>query len=417
MACLLLLPVSDLSVDPGRASRTVPVSTTQKAAHVSTPAAPIATTLSNATSTQSSPTPTPNQGGAPDQSRPLANEQPALGAPLVLPPNQQPSRSTTRTLSPNREIFGFATSGSLADPTFGYPSWNFDLLSTVAFFAIHVQYDGVLIADSNWTVWSSSDLTGLVNTAHAHGAKVVVTLVGPGNPVDQCDSLYNDQTTVLQIVNQVKLKGIDGVNIDYEGQLQMCQNNNPALNELNQTLLTNFAKDMRAALDAVRPGYYLSIDTYSGSAAGTDGFFNIPNLNQYVDSFFVMAYDMDYANQDFPPLSCSGPLGVRCLNPISPLTNYNYNDTISMGQYSSVVGAGKVILGQPYYGRVACVASPVEHATPISSLTAVTYVGAAAVAQSVDVQPGTFTFHRDANDPTGWDRWDSWYDLSYGCWR
>ena len=325
--------------------------------------------------------------------------------------------STSTTLRPTREIFGYATSGSLGDPTIGYPSWNFDLLSTVAFFAIHVTYRGILVADSNWTAWNSSALAGLVSTAHAHGVKVVVTIVGPHNVIDQCNSFYNGATTVLQIVTQVQAKGIDGVNIDYEGQLAQCKNANPALNQSNQSLLTKFAKQMREGLDAARPGYYLSIATYSGSAAGNDGFFNISDLNQYVDSFFVMAYDMDYSNALHAPLNCSGHLGLKCLNPVSPLTTYYYNDALSMAQYARLVGAGKTILGQPYYGRVACVASPVAHATPISNLTAASYLDAVAVATSPDVKPGTFKAHRDANDASGRNRWDTWYDNSLHCWR
>lgn len=331
----------------------------------------------------------------------------------------KPSQGPHAIAGPNgldKEVFGYATSGSLADPTVGYPSWNFDLLSTVAFFAIHVQYNGVLIADSNWSVWDSSTLTGLVTTAHAHGTKVVVTLVGPGGgaPIDQCDALYNDDTTILQIMNQVNLKGVDGVNIDYEGEFYQCTNNNPALNTSNQALMVKFAKDMRAALNAYKPGMYLSIATYSGSASANDGFFNIPQLNQYVDSFFVMAYDMDEANQGIAPIACSG----FCMAPVSPLTNYYWNDTTSMNQYIAAVGAGKVILGQPYYGRVACVASPTAHAIATGGARfAATYLDAAAVISSPDVQPGTYGIHRDANDPTGQDRWDTWYDTRLGCWR
>jgi spore germination protein YaaH len=328
-------------------------------------------------------------------------------------PLQRQSTAATSVPRPSREIFGFATAGSIADPSFGYPTWNFDLLSTVAFFAIHVQYNGVMIADSNWSIWDSSVLTGFVNTAHTHGVKVVVTLVGPNNPTEFCDSLYNADTTVAQIVNQVTLKGIDGVNIDYEGQLQQCNPTTPGLvPQSNQALLTNFAKLLRAGLDKARPGYYLSIDTYSASASATDGFFNIPDLTQVVDSFFVMTYDMDVANWGLPPLNCT------CLSPVSPLTNYYYNDTTSMAQYSAVAGPGKTILGQPYYGRVACVASPVANAPPTTSVVAVTYLDAISVSSSPDVQPGTFVVHRgDANDPTGLDRWDTWYDLRLGCWR
>ena len=362
-----------------------------------------------------SPTPTP---GAPDQSQPVARPSATAptttGSPTPTTSGQQ-SASLSNASGLRREVFGYATAGSLGDPTIGYPSWNFDALSTVAFFAIKVRYDGQLVGDSNFTVWASTTLTGLVSTAHAHGTKVVVTITGPSNPVDMCDALFNDQTTISQLMNQVQAKGVDGVNIDYEGQLRACQNvNDPTLNGMSdQALLTRFAKDMRAALDAIKPGYYLSIATYSGSALGNDGFFNIPDLNQYVDSFFVMAYDMDYANQPYAPLNCSS----FCFAPVSPLANYNWNDTSSMTQYSAVVGAGKTILGQPYYGRVACVASPADHAKATGIVYAATYTGAAAVSGAPDVQPGTFSTHRDATDPNGLDRWDSWYDNTYHCWR
>src|SRR6266481_1940897 len=39
----------------------------------------------------------------------------------------------TTTTGPTREIFGFALAGSLNDVTVGDPTWNFSLLSTVAF--------------------------------------------------------------------------------------------------------------------------------------------------------------------------------------------------------------------------------------------------------------------------------------------
>ena len=381
-------------------------------AHASEPpAVPVA----NATN----PSPTP----APDQSQPVAARgadapvasQTRTGSTSATQPLQSSTPLNPTANKLRREVFGFATSGSLGDPNIGYPSWNFDDLSTVAFFAIHVQYDGQLVGDSNFAVWDSSVLTGLVNTAHAHGTKVVVTIVGPSNPIDQCDALYNGKRqTIPQLIQEVTRKGVDGVNIDYEGQLTQCQNIiDPTLNATNQTLTTNFARDMRAGLDATRPGYYLSIDTYSGSAAGNDGRFNIGNLNQYVDSFFVMAYDMDFANQPYPPLSCSS----FCLAPVSPLANYYWNDTTSMTQYSAVVGPGKTILGQPYYGTVACVASPADHATATSGPVTGTYLDAAAVASSPDVQPGTFATHRDGTDPNGLDRWDSWYDNRVGCWR
>ncbi len=323
-----------------------------------------------------------------------------------------PAPAVASTAAPTREIFGYAYASSLGDPNVGYPSWNFDLLSTVAFFALHIQYNGEIVHDSTLTIWNSSVVTGLVSTAHAHGVKVVVTITAPSNAVDQCDALYNRATTVTWVMNQVKLKGIDGVNIDYEGQRRTCQSTQFG-DQLNQTMLTDLAHQFRDALDAYKPGLYLSIATYSGSAEGPDGYFNIPSLAPYVNSFFIMAYDQDYYG--WQTAGCTR----YCMNPVSPLSTYVYNDTKAVQEYVSVVGAGKVILGLPYYGRVACVAgpTPTAHAYPTRPETAATYLGAKAVATSPDVKPGTFAIHRDATDPAGLERWDTWYDLSLGCWR
>src|SRR6266571_1666560 len=74
----------------------------------------------------------------------------ALAAPMVSGrvASSSPSisaltpRTTTASPAPQREVFGFALASSLSDPTIGYPSWDFSLLSTVAFFGLHVNDDG-----------------------------------------------------------------------------------------------------------------------------------------------------------------------------------------------------------------------------------------------------------------------------------
>src|SRR5216683_127354 len=189
------------------------------------------------------------------------------------------------TPSPRREVFGFGLASSLGDPTFGYPSWNFSL----------------------------------------------------GTP-NMCAALINRSVTVSQAVAQVAAKGVDGLNVDYEGLNGTCQNGQTA-----QAMMTDFARQLRGALPS---GAYLSVDTYASSAADSLGFFDIPGLNAYVDSFFVMAYDLEYSNYHYPPLNCVS----FCLGPTAPLAGYHYNDTTTASQYAAVVTASKVILGVPYYG-------------------------------------------------------------------
>ncbi len=144
------------------------------------------------------------------------------------------------------------------------------------------------------------------------------------------------QNTITQTLAQVAAAGIDGVNIDYEGTLHYCSTGPTTPGITNRDLLTAFVKNFRAAM----PNGYLAIDTFSGSAEDNQEFFDITGLAPNVDSFFVMAYDMDYANYPEIPLSCAS----YCFNPISPLNTYRFNVTKTVAQYT---GSGARQQGHP----------------------------------------------------------------------
>jgi len=330
----------------------------------------------------------------------------ALTAQVAAPASRAVKEAATSTVS--REVFGFGLASSLGDPSIGYPSWDFSLLSTVAFFGLHINWDGTIVADSGWTVWNSGTLSGLVSTAHAHGTKVVVTIVlqdfQAGTP-NMCAGLINRATTVSQTVAQVVAKGVDGVNVDYEGLNGTCQNG-----QTSQSMMTDFVRRLRAALPV---GSYLSVDAYASSASDTLGFFDIRGMSPYVDAYFVMAYDLEYSNYLRSPTTCTG----FCLGPTAPLTGYYYNDTSAASQYLAAVPASKIILGVPYYGRKACVSAAEPNAYPTGSVVADSYLDASGEAGASAVQAGTYVAHRDANDPAGLERWDTWYNPSLGCTR
>jgi Glycosyl hydrolases family 18/Fibronectin type III domain len=314
---------------------------------------------------------------------------------------------------PQREIFGFALASSLSDPSVGYPTWNFTLLSTVAYFGLHVNDDGTFAGDNGWTTWNNAPLrTAFVNAAHASGAKVVLTIIlqdfGANTP-HMCAGLAHYTATVGYAVAQAKAQGVDGLNVDYEGLNGSCGTADPSWARHS---FTNFTGALRAALPA---GSYLSVDSYASAASDPLGFFDVPAIAPNVDSFFVMAYDLEYSNYRRAPLGCSS----FCLGPTAPLTGYYYNDTSTAAQYAAAVGASKVILGVPYYGRKACVgaATANQYPNPASSVAADSYLDAAGEESYYLVKAGTYVSHRDANDPTGQERWDTWYNTQLNCTR
>lgn len=312
---------------------------------------------------------------------------------------------------PQREVFGFALASSLSDPNFGYPTWNFSLLSTVAFFGLHVNDDGTLASDSGMSVWNSSQLTSLLTTAHSSGTKVVVTIImqdfSSGTP-HMCSALAHGATTIAATVAELRGKGVDGVNVDYEGLNGPCGSSDPYW---ARRAMTGFVGNLRAALPG---GSYLSVDTYASSAADPIGFYDVGSMAVSADSFFVMAYDLDYSNYGRAPVSCPS----YCLSPVAPLGGYYYNDTATAAQYVGAVGAGKVILGVPYYGRKACVGSANPNAGA-GATEADSYLDASSenTNPGPGFVPGSYVAHRDANDPAGQERWDTWYNSSIPCTR
>jgi len=345
---------------------------------------------------------------------PTDHARPGTGVAAVAPAGVADAAPTAIAYSvtgkPSREVFGFALASSLSDPTIGYPSWNFDVLSTVAFFGVHVDTAGHFVGDSGWNVWNSSALTTLRSTAHQHGARVVLTIVlqdFSANTPNMCAGLAHMDATVAQTAAEVRAKGVDGVNIDYEGLDGSCGGGDPYW---AQHAMTTFTQKMRATLGS---SSYISVDTYSGSAGDPYGFFDIGGIATYADSLFVMAYDMEYSNYSSAPVYCSR----FCLGPTAPLTGYRYNDTSIMSQYVAVAPRGKVILGVPYYGRKACVGnatSPSQY--PTTSVVADSYLDASGEAAYFEVKAGSYAAHRDASS-AGMERWDTWYNTRLNCIR
>ena len=321
-----------------------------------------------------------------------------------------------------REVFGFAFASSLGDPTIGYPSWNFSLLSTVAYFGIHVDWTGDFSGGSALDTWNNPNgpVPGFIQTAHANGTKVVLSIAmfdsTDGTP-NMCSALQRSALTIQRTVAEINAKGIDGVNVDYESNNTMCTDPGTGRVQSSQSLLTDFVARLRAALPA--GANYLSVDTYSGAAGFRDstgaylGFFDIGALSSYVDSFFVMAYDMEYGNWNAPPLNCPS----FCIGPTAPLSTYLFNDSRASAEYRASVPASKIIMGIPYYGRKECVAVPDPNQIPANAMG--TSVGADGYldASTEATYPGNtqYVSHRETRDPLSATRWDTFSSTSAGC--
>ena len=228
--------------------------------------------------------------------------------PLADPPNP----ITRRRDSPSKIVFGY-------HPYWQGTKWqnyNYDLLSTIAYFSAEADSLGQL---TNLHGWPATDL---INKAHASGVEValVVTLFNKTHLDYLLSSSENRTRLINNLVTQVNDGNADGVNIDFEAF--------PASQKAN---LVTFVKDLRKALrEKVSHGKV----TLATPAVDWSSAWDFNALATESDGLFIMGYDYHWK-------------GSSTTGPVSPLKGGSYNITNTVNTYLSATGnnADKIILG------------------------------------------------------------------------
>ena len=203
-----------------------------------------------------------------------------------------------------REVFGFLPYWELTDPS---TRLDWPTLSTIAYFGVGAAANGDLQrknADGSttvgWSGWTSSKLTGVINTAHANGTRVVLTVQSfawSSSGVTRQKALLGSATArgnlARQIAAAVRDRGADGVNLDFE----------PIVSTYGDEF-TALVRSVRAELNRVARGYQLTFDATgwignypieAGTAAGA------------ADAVVVMGYD--YRGASSNPVGSVAPIG------------------------------------------------------------------------------------------------------------
>lgn len=249
---------------------------------------------------------------------PVKPLQPAAAPPAPAPPalaGQPPLRP--------HEVFGFAPYWTLPQ------SGRFDVskVTTLAYFAVDVNPDGSLDQSGpGWNGYESQALADLVTRAHAAGDRVVLTVdCFDQHALDELTSSPTAPATLsAALVDAVRAKNLDGVNLDLEGQ-----------GAADRAGLTGLVAAVSRTLHGADPHWQLTIDTYASSAGDPGGFYDVASLAPWVDGFFVMAYQLN--------LQASA-------SSLSPLTSPMFSLLATVQQYAATVPPSKVLLGLPFYG-------------------------------------------------------------------
>ena len=276
---------------------------------------------------------------------------------------------------PSKKVFGYHPYWQGTK----WQSYNYDLLTTIAYFSAETNSTGDL---TNLHGWPATDL---INKAHANGVEVVLTVT----LFDKSDietllshNSYRDRL-IKNLLYEVNRAGADGVNIDFESFPESQKNN-----------LVSFVKNLRKSLRDSIPNAQVTLAT---PAVDWSNAWDFNALATESDGLFIMGYDYHWK-------------GSTATGPVAPLTGGSYNITNTVNTYLSVTNNNydKLILGNPYYGYEWPSNSGDKGASTTNDGTAVIF----STAESKALSYGKLW---DSDSQTPWYRYQnpSWFQTWY----
>jgi spore germination protein YaaH len=338
----------------------------------------------------------PQPIGAPDATLSLFTGSASRITPLGLAAASGPTATLTADgLLPNglrKEVLGFLPYWMLDADSLQW--MQYQLVTTIAYFGVAAYSDGTLATTSvGWSGWNSSSMTGVINSAHARGVRVVltVTMMAWDGGAAQAALLGNATARanlVNAIVAAVASRAADGVNLDFE----------PVSTTLRDQY-TSFVRQLKAGLAAAGVGSYLTVCTMGGAAVWASGY-DLAGLTAAgaAEAVFVMGYDFSW----------SGSSRAGGVAPMESAYVLDVQDSID--SYLSIIPGSKIIFGVPYYGRTWLTTSDALNATTVpgasGSSKAYYYTGSRDLAA---------TYGRRWDD-VGKVPWFAYYDSAKGSW-
>jgi len=239
----------------------------------------------------------------------------------TAPPDQRNNEKIIpvqpRNVTPTREVFGY-------HPYWMGTAWqnyNYNLLSTIAYFSAEATATGDLNNLHGWPV------TGLINIAHNNGVDVVlcVTLFSNSDLVTLLSNATYRQNLINNLLTQVQAGNADGVNVDFESF--------PASQKQN---MVQFITDLTNTFHTEIPGSQVTLAT--PAVDWNDGW-DYNALATISDGLFIMGYDYYYS-------------GSSSTGPNAPLTGGGYTVSWTVNDYLNKTNnqADKLIIGCPYFG-------------------------------------------------------------------
>ncbi|MFA7629156.1 MAG: glycosyl hydrolase family 18 protein [Candidatus Neomarinimicrobiota bacterium] len=254
---------------------------------------------------------------------------------------------------------------ALTHAVFGYlPDWNrntapqyfdYDVLTHIALFDFTVSTNGII---SGYPAGWPNDWINTMNTAHAHGVKLIMCVVEFN--ADDIHALINSssasQTFYAEVASIIRQYDLDGVNIDFEAP-KTADRGAP---------MNNFVRGLTDYIHTeVGPEQEVS---FAGPAVNWSGW-DLRGLVNACDYVFIMGYAYWYNGS--PTTGPCAPIGGSTYNLVQTL--------VSNDRGYGNCDPSKLILGLPYYGNrweVSESQKDVENASTLGSGSSVFYYSA-----------------------------------------
>lgn len=252
-------------------------------------------------------------------------------APGQTPPPATPSPTATPapTNGNGNRVMGYFPIW-LANSGYTYRDVDFTALTHIAHFSVVPNPNGT-VQIPNWGPFPD---TGLLSAAHAAGVKVIL-VVGTGddsavtaNFAAMAASAATRTAFAQNLTTLVAQYGYDGVELDWEFPASAA----------DRTNLTALCAALRSALGA---GRTLSLSAPSSNWNGQ--WYELANLNSYLDWFSVMTYDMSGAGWSHKAEHNAA---------LFPAYAGEDNAAASMAYYQSFgIARSKILMGLPFFGQ------------------------------------------------------------------
>lgn len=230
-----------------------------------------------------------------------------------------------------REVLGYLPywSYTAAEP---YVPLRWDLLTILAWFSANMNGSGV-IDDKNG--WGGATTARIVQEAHAHGVKVIVTVTNfTGSQITSIVSAANRQRAIDSCLALMAEHDADGINIDFEFVPKAARAD-------FVTFMSELTDAVRAAAPNGGPGHV----SLAGPAIDWSGAYDYDMLLENTDGIMVMAYGYHWTGS-----TTAGPSSPLFSGDIwaSRSVSWTIDDYLT---YGGTENRGRVIIGLPWYGR------------------------------------------------------------------